>query len=159
MARRAPASGPLSNSTRTSTGLLCVAGTRTEAPQNVPQAKPVVPASKCLPPSPQQCDLAAATATLITALRVVTALIGAAVGPFDLQPLAGVQRRPRIECLPRRHPATLVEVRVKSELADRVRSERSVTVEAVPAVALAGVVGEDVAPRQAASVVLQRQAS
>jgi len=47
-----PASGPLSKLTRTWTAPFCSAGTRTEAPQNVPQAKPVVAELSSRPPSP-----------------------------------------------------------------------------------------------------------
>ena len=43
------ASGPLSNSTRTMTEPDCFSGTRTEAPQKVPQAKPVCAASRLFP--------------------------------------------------------------------------------------------------------------
>jgi hypothetical protein len=51
LARSGPASGPLSNSMRTTTAPVCALGTPTEAPQNVPQAKPDVAESSARPPA------------------------------------------------------------------------------------------------------------
>ncbi len=52
LACSAPASGPLSNATRTSTSPFCPGGTPTEAGQNVPQANPEVVEARALPSAP-----------------------------------------------------------------------------------------------------------